>query len=226
MALANHMMNYGLLEGLKTIVFDCDGVLIDSYPANMVYYGNIKKQLGLPPMTEDEKYFVHTRTHKEAIKHIVPEERFDEAWEIVKNFDSSSLQQYLTRSEGVREFLWWLRDAGFNLAVNTSRTDTMDMILSMMDLEGFFHPVITSAKVCVPKPHPEGLYMIMRDHCVEPHEVAYIGDSVVDQRTARAAGVRFWAYKDMGMAADVHIEDFWSIKAVMQQCYKSNGRVF
>ena len=137
-----------------------------------------------------------------------------------RGFDSSSLHQYLKRSEGIREFLWWLRDAGFGLAVNTSRADTMDMILSMMDLEGFFHPVITSAKVCVPKPHPEGLYMIMRDHGVQPHEVAYIGDSIVDERTARAAGVRFWAYRDQCLSAQVYIEDFWSIKAAMQRHYK------
>ncbi|BDQ36038.1 haloacid dehalogenase [Pseudodesulfovibrio nedwellii] len=226
MALANEIMNPDILGGLKTIVFDCDGVLIDSYEANMHYYGTIRKELGLPPLSDEEKYYVHTRTHKEAVTRIVPEDLFDEAWKLVKAFDSSSLHQYLKRSDGVREFLWWLRDAGFGLAVNTSRGDTMDGILTMMDLEGFFYPVMTSDKVCVPKPHPEGIFTIMREHSVQPHEVAYIGDSIVDEKTARAAGVRFWAYKDANMTAEVHIDDFWAIKAAMQRCYKGRRQSF
>lgn len=138
MAFANHMMNPSFVLGVKTVVFDCDGVLIDSYDANMRYYGMLKEQLGLPPMTEDERIFVHTHTHKEAIEHIAPGKLFEKAWEVVRKQDSSAFAQYLKRSDGVREFLCWLRGAGFSLAVNTSRTDTMDYILSLMDLEGVF----------------------------------------------------------------------------------------
>ena len=226
MALANHMMNPRLVQGVKTVVFDCDGVLIDSYEANMHYYGTIKAQLGLPPLTDEEKVFVHSRTHREAVAFIAPGDLFPKAWEVVRNFDSSSLLQYLRRSEGIREFLQWLRGAGFGLAVNTSRTDTMDFILSVMDLEGFFRPVITSAKVSTPKPHPEGLHMIMREHGVRPWEVAYIGDSIVDERTAVAAGVRFWAYRDQALEAEVHINSFWDIMAAMQRAYKDAVSVF
>ncbi|MCJ2163701.1 MULTISPECIES: HAD hydrolase-like protein [unclassified Pseudodesulfovibrio] len=226
MALANPIMNPRLLEGLKTIVFDNDGVLIDSYEANMRYYGAIKEQLGLPPMTDAEKVFVHTRTHNEAVRHIVSADQVDRAFEIIGGFDSASLQQYLKRSIGIREFLCWLRGMGFGLAVNTSRGQSMDMILEMMDLEGFFHPVITSCKVSLPKPHPEGLYRIMHEHGVRPHEVAYIGDSIVDQKAAQAAGVRFWAYRDSRLSAEVHIENFWDIRAAMQRCYKGNSLTY
>jgi len=226
MAIANHLMNPTFLEGVKCVVFDCDGVLIDSLPANIKYYGDIKKQLGLPPITQSEIHYVHMHTHKHAIQHIVPPELLDKAWEATREYDSSSLVDYLKRSEGVREFLWWLRDAGFKLAVNTSRADTIDFILKIMDLEGFFFPVITSAKVVKPKPHPEGMYTIMQAHGVHPDEVAYIGDSLVDEKTAQASGVRFWAYKDQSLDAEVHIESFWDIKAAMQRCYSGNSCLF
>lgn len=226
MALANPLMNLRLVEGLECIVFDCDGVLIDSLEANIQYYGSIKKQLGLPPLTKSEIHFVHTRTHKDAINHIAPGPLFDKAWKVVKKYDSTSFAQYLTRSEGVRDFLGWLRGAGFKLAINTSRTDTIDFILNLMDLEGFFYPVITSGKVRTPKPHPEGLHIIMQAHELKPEQVAYIGDSHVDEKTAQAAGVRFWAYRDQALRADIHIESFWDIKAAMQQCYKGVPSLF
>ncbi|MBG0789282.1 MAG: HAD hydrolase-like protein [Desulfovibrionaceae bacterium] len=226
MALANPIMNPRPLEGLRTIVFDNDGVIVDSYEANMVYYGTIRKDLGLPPLTDAEKRYVHTRTHNEAMRHIVPADKLDRAFEIGRDFDASLLHPYFKRSSGLREFLWWLRDAGFNLAVNTSRGHSMGMILDLLDLRGFFQPVITSAMVSVPKPHPEGLFRIMHAHGVQPHEVAYIGDSAVDEKAAAASGVRFWAYRNHGLNAEVHIDHFMDIKAAMQRCYKGSALTF
>lgn len=220
MAIANQLMNPALVEGLKCIIFDCDGVLVDSLEANIHYYGNIKEKLGLPPLTPAEIKYVHMHTHKDALAHIAPGKLLEKAWEISASFDSSSLVQYLKRSDGVLEFLWWLRDAGFKLAVNTSRAESIDFILKIMDLEGYFFPVISSDKVVVPKPHPEGINIILGAHGLRPDEVAYIGDSPVDERTAQASGVRFWAYKDQTMDAEVHIENFWDIKAAMQRSYK------
>lgn len=226
MALANPIMNPRPLEGLRTIVFDNDGVLVDSYEANMVYYGVIREELGLPPMTEAERVYVHSRTHNEAVRHIVPADKQDRALEIGRNFDATLLHPYLKRTDGLGEFLWWLRDAGFNLAINTSRGESMEMLLDLLDLRGFFHPVVTSDKVSVPKPHPEGLHWIMRDHGVRPDEVAYIGDSIVDERAARAAGVRFWAFRNPPLNAAVHIDNFWDIKAALQGVYKGRALTY
>lgn len=226
MALANPLMDSRLVEGVKCVVFDCDGVLIDSIEANNQYYNSVKTQLGLTPLTREELHYVHIHTHQDAIAHIVPDELLDKAWEVVKQFDSTTFAQYITRSEGIREYLSWLRSAGFKMAVNTSRGDTIDFILKTMDLEGFFYPVITSAKVRAPKPHPEGMFMIMGEHDLKPSEIAYIGDSIVDEKTAKASGVRFWAYRDQALDAQVHIENFWDIKAAMQRCYKGTSSLY
>lgn len=64
---------------------------------------------------------------------------------------------------------------------------------------------MTSGKVSHPKPNPEGVHSILETLEPHPHEVAYIGDSIVDEQTARAAGVAFWAYKNSRLAAHHHV---------------------
>ena len=52
-----------------------------------------------------------------------------------------------------------------------------------------FHPVIGSDDVSRPKPHPEGILKIRE---MLPHNrVWYVGDTVDDARSAKAAGVPF-----------------------------------
>ncbi len=218
-------MRLDCLKGLKCIVFDCDGVLIDSYDANMRYYGMVKETLGLPPLTPDEKVYVHSHTHKEGLEYITPEDRFEDAWKFQEGFHYKDLLPYLKLSDGLHELLWWLRDAGFLMAVNTSRTDTMPLILNQFDLEPYFHPVITSADVRRPKPNAEGMHRIMAKLNVEAHEIAFIGDTAVDMRTARNSGVRFWAYGDELLDADVHISDFWTLRRLLHRAYEGAGRI-
>src|SRR5262249_10482683 len=38
---------------LSLVIFDCDGVLFDSAPANVAYYNAVLERLGEPPLTEE-----------------------------------------------------------------------------------------------------------------------------------------------------------------------------
>jgi HAD superfamily hydrolase (TIGR01549 family) len=55
-------------------------------------------------------------------------------------------------------------------------------------------PVITSAAIGVAKPSPEPLLSALRALGVAPERALHIGDDEVDERGARAAGMKFaWA---------------------------------
>ena len=60
-----------------------------------------------------------------------------------------------------------------------------------------FDPMICADDVTVPKPSPEGLHAIQRMN--PSHKLIYVGDTVDDARSARAAGVPF-----IGVAAHTH----------------------
>jgi len=173
----------------------------------------VRLKLGMLPMTPDEEDFVHAHAVIPSIAHIIPADRLAEAEEARREIDYiEDIMPFTFLEEGLVDLLKTLHGRKFLLAVNTNRTDSMEMLLDTFDLTHFFEPVITAAKVSHPKPNPEGVHMILRHWNLDRHEVAYIGDSIVDEQTARAAGVPFWAYKNPKLAARAHIAGFEALR--------------
>jgi HAD superfamily hydrolase (TIGR01549 family) len=204
-----HAAPGSFLTGVKGVIFDCDGVLVDSKDANRMYYNTIRRKLGLLPMTPEEEDFVHAHAVIPSIAHIIPVDRLAEADAARREIDYvEDIMPFTFLEKGLVEILKAFKSMGLMLAVNTNRTDSMEMLLETFDLTDFFSPVITAAKVSHPKPNPEGVHRILREWNLTRHEVAYIGDSGVDEQTARAAGVPFWAFKNPRLAATAHISGF------------------
>lgn len=213
MPVCDSIVPAAFLEGVKGLIFDCDGVLVDSKDANRMYYNTVRKKLGMLPMTPEEEDFVHAHAVLASIAHIVPRERLAEAEEARKEIDyRQDIMPFSTLEAGLVPFLSTARDMGYRLAVNTNRTDSMEMLLETFELEHFFWPVITAAKVSHPKPNPEGVHRILRDWNLTRHQVAYIGDTSVDELTARAAGVAFWSFKNSSLKASLHVDGFEALR--------------
>lgn len=204
----------GFLKGYKGFIFDCDGVLVESKDANRMYYNTVREAVGMLPMTPEEEDFVHAHAVGPSMARIIPVERLKEAEEVRRSIKFSDMLPYTTLQPGLVELLTSLRGLGFKLGVNTNRTDSMEMLLETFELTHFFDPVITAAKVSHPKPNPAGVHAILRHWGVTRQEVAYVGDTGVDEQTAHAAGVDFWAYRSPKLAANLHLDDF----EVLRRC--------
>lgn len=203
--------------GLAGVVFDCDGVILDSYDANMEYYNRIKRRLRLPDMNAAEREYVHMHATLESIERIVPAEMLPEALEIRKQIPYRELMPFLRMNPGFRDLALEMRDMGLRLAINTNRTDTMPLILETFDLDGLFDPVVTAADVARPKPDPEGALRILGAWRTPASRVAYVGDSALDQMAARAAGLRFWLYGGANLEADLRLAGFPELRGYLRR---------
>jgi phosphoglycolate phosphatase len=201
-------LDVAFLRGVRGFIFDCDGVLIDSLVANVAYYNSFRTRFGLPPMSPADEQYTHTQNVFDSLRRIVPQEHYETAMEYRKQVDYRSILPYLRREPGVRRLLAWLKAAGFALGVNTNRTDTTDMVFDTVELVGFFDPVMTAGIAPKPKPDPRGMFAILDAWGLSAAEVVFVGDSGVDEMTAKNSGVPFWAYKNPGLDAALHVPDF------------------
>jgi HAD superfamily hydrolase (TIGR01509 family) len=193
------------------VIYDCDGVLFDSLEANTKLYNDLCAMVGRYPLREDEMRYVHTHTVYEALHFIFGKENDLEkkALEILKQkqVDLKNYVGYLKMEPHLFQTLERLKEKGILRVINTNRTTSMKYIMERYNLWPFFDMVVTALDVENPKPHPESIEKIVQAFNLNKEQAVFVGDSEVDQQTARSSGVRFIAYKNKEIANDAYIDD-------------------
>ncbi|SNB44703.1 HAD family hydrolase [Geobacter sp. DSM 9736] len=185
-------------EVCKLIIYDCDGVMFDSFEANLSFYQRVMEMMGKPYLDRENAEhmrILHTYSHREVLAHFfVDPAEWQEAIRHAGLIDYRDLVPLMQMEEGFRETLDALRSR-VELAVCTNRSTSMDMVLDSFGLTRYFGCVMTAAKVENPKPHPEPLLKVLDHYGYEARQALFVGDSDVDRQAAAAAGVPFVAYK-------------------------------
>ncbi|WP_366912885.1 HAD hydrolase-like protein, partial [uncultured Desulfovibrio sp.] len=58
-------------RGLGGVIFDCDGVMINSRAANEQFYNRVLAYFDLPPMTPEQEAYSFMATAGQALRHIL-----------------------------------------------------------------------------------------------------------------------------------------------------------
>jgi len=182
----------------KAVIYDCDGVILDSIESNYIFYNRIMAGLGRPPidrLCQLSERVLHTFSYLDVMEHFFGNDpQKEQAIAIGKTIRYKELMPYMRREEELVETLEQLKGQ-VELAVCTNRASSMEMIIEDFGLEGFFSCIMTAGKVVNPKPHPEPLLKVLEHYRIAPHQALFVGDSEVDRRAAEGAGVPFIAYK-------------------------------
>jgi HAD superfamily hydrolase (TIGR01509 family) len=191
------------------VIYDNDGVLFDSIESNRKLYNDLCLSMGRDPMREDEVQYIHSHTVYEAIHFLFGHEEGLEkkVLESMKQIDLRKYIVYLKMEPFLLHMLNLLKGNGIFRAINTNRTTSMPHIMERFGLRPFFDMVVTALDVKNPKPHPESIEKILHRFNLKKEEAVFVGDSEVDQQTAKSAGIQFIAYKNREVANDLLIQD-------------------
>jgi phosphoglycolate phosphatase len=202
------------LQGLKVIIYDCDGVLIDSSLANQAFYNHILGHFGLASLTPEQWDYVKPLAAPDALAWLIKDApRLAAAQEYQKTVDNTPFLPLIIAEPNLHETLTRLRPC-YRLAIATNRGKSLFPVLTHCDLAQFFEFTVSSLDVQHPKPHPECLNRILQHFNVLPAQACYIGDSDLDREVSARAGVLFGAYRNPSLKADFHLQnhfDLWRI---------------
>lgn len=201
---------------ISAVIFDCDGVLFDSRQANINFYNHLLRHFGLPPMAEDAISFVHMHTADESVRFIFRGTPYvEEAQAYRMKMDYRPFIKNMIMEPGLKELLRWLAPE-FGLAIATNRSNTIGDVLEYHGLGEFFDIVVSSLDVDSPKPNPEALFMILNFFEIKADQSIYVGDSLVDYETAKAANVPFVSYRNEYLEASWKIKNLLEIREILQ----------
>lgn len=181
---------------IQTVIFDMDGVIIDSEPV----YFNIDKQmfeeLNIAVSFEEHCSYVGTSSQNmwNAIikKHGIadqPEELMRKEYSLYKEHlvNANDLQPI----DGVVELINELYKNNFKLVLaSSSRMETIDIVLNKFKLVEFFMAKVSGSELAHSKPHPEIFLRSAQLIKSEPGECIVIEDSKNGVTAAKAAGMK------------------------------------
>jgi phosphoglycolate phosphatase len=200
----------------QVIIYDCDGVLIDSRESNRAFYNHILARFGLPALTDEQLAMVHVSTAQGAIDFLFQDHPSrNEAQAYQQTINNAPFLPLIRPEPHIQEVLIRLRSR-YRTAIATNRGKSLPLVLRNLGLHDLFDLTVSAYDVTRPKPHPECLQRILTHFRLKPQAALYIGDSRLDQEVAAAAGVPFTAYKNPGLAARYHLQDHRELLPLLQ----------
>lgn len=181
----------------QAIVFDMDGVLIDSKECMSLCWIKVQEKTGIT--IEFSNYF--SKIGK-PFKVILSELGLaQEYWSKIEKIYFQAQEEYLKEIkpyDGVEDMLIELRK-NYVLGLVTSKgSKAVDLILNKFGWN--FSQVITPDNCARGKPYPDPLLYFTAFEQVPPNNCIYIGDMFVDMKSAELAGFDFvragWGYQD------------------------------
>jgi beta-phosphoglucomutase family hydrolase len=211
---------------IDTVIFDMDGVIIDSEPIHMEIEQEIFNSLGITIPKEKHFTFVGTST-KNMWEAIITEYNLDIDLDEIIRRNKSSYRKKLTETsitpiDGVSPLIKTLHESGFKLALaSSSIPEEIETVLNMFSLNSFFQKVVSGSHVQYSKPHPEIFLHTARELNSLPQNCLVIEDSENGVRAAKSAGMKCIGFRNLNSGnqnlelADKVITSFSELEIVL-----------
>jgi beta-phosphoglucomutase len=182
------------MTDIRAVIFDMDGVIIDSNPVHRVAWAEYTRRYGVE-MTEAMQQRMYGKRNDEIIRDFLGSSLSPEAVfahgaakeQLYREMMKPRIEEALV--PGIREFLARHSDLKLGLATN-AEPPNVDFVLDTTGLRRFFPVIVNGHEVTNPKPHPE-IYLGVADMLgVPPAECVVFEDSYTGVEAGHAAGMR------------------------------------
>ena len=184
-----------MLTGIKAVIFDMDGVIIDSEPLWRRAMIQSFEEIGIPFSDEHCRITTGLRFKevaefwfkKHGIKHI----SIDEFDELVINRLCDLIKQEGKTMKGVLEALDFLKSKNLKIGIGTSsNTKLMNTVVDVLNIRPYFDELCSAENMPYGKPHPMVYLTCAEKLGINPLNCLVIEDSVNGIIAGKAAQMK------------------------------------
>ncbi|MBD3362330.1 HAD-IA family hydrolase [Candidatus Dojkabacteria bacterium] len=176
---------------MKAVIFDRDGVIVNSEPVNVMSAFRAFNKLGIELAEEDKAYIVgrHPIDYRYDL-----EKKYQFSYDKFRKMQRKLYYELFDSAELFLEtihLIKQLKKLGIPLGLTTSSgLESTNLVLKRGELEGIFDVVVTHEDYEKRKPHPEPYQETAKKLDVNTAECIVIEDSEVGLQSAKAAGMK------------------------------------
>jgi pyrophosphatase PpaX len=180
------------MAAIQTVLFDLDGTLIDSIRLILDSYHHTLAAHGMPPRTdEDWLRGVGTPLSVQFAEWRDDLGKLEAMVATYRAYNVAHHDRMVTVYPGVVAAVQAIRAAGRRTGLVTSKNRQGALRgLTLVRLEAMMDVLVCADEVTNPKPHPEPVEKAVALLDADPATKVYVGDSIHDMVSGRAAGVR------------------------------------
>jgi pyrophosphatase PpaX len=201
---------------MRAVIFDLDGTLLDGREGIYWQYEQLTQEFDGAPASRKEIAAAMHGTVDQVARRLV--KNMDTPFETIQKRHDELIAESLVHwqlYDGVEELLPILKRIGIRVGAVTSGNHHTVGALETMGIKQYFDIIVSAKDVSNPKPHPEGIELVLRHVAVPAHEAAMIGDTTSDIQAGKNANLAktiavthgFGQFEDLQDAGATHIVD-------------------
>ena len=205
------------MAGLRAVLLDVDGTLIDSNDAHARAWVDVGEEFGYAIAFDDVRWLIGMGGDKVLPRLTGLEEDSEEGARLLERRGEIFRERYLPRLRafnGVRPLLERLQGDGCRLVVATSASEEdLSALLKQVQLEDVIGAATNADEAEESKPAPDIIEAALQKAKASPEDVIMLGDTPYDIEAAQRAGVRTiavrcggWSEAELGGAVAVYAD--------------------
>lgn len=178
----------------KAVLFDLDGVLIETEKETFRFYQDYFKDKGIIIKDEDFKFKAGRKSVDFFSAILSPEQlqQFNtkEITDLKRELFNTNLDKYVKKVPGGKELLQTLKETGIPMALGSQNESRMiNSVLEWLDVRPYFECVLSLDDITKKKPDPEIYLLAASKMSAKPEDCLVIEDSRDGIAAAKNAGM-------------------------------------